>query len=189
MRFSYNERKAAQMAARLLRAGGGRLDVIVLMKLMYLCDRRALIERGLPITGAFMVSMRQGPVLSEVLDDINDGQRPAIFGGGGAWNEFVQDRDGYAVTVVDGATSTDELSRFETRVIDEVFAEFGGIGKWDLVRLTHELPEWRDPGRSSLPIQPEEILRSAGKAAEEIEAIVDAAEGAWFVERMVKSAS
>ena len=52
MRFAFDKHKAGQMAARILGAGDGQRDVIELIKLMYLCDRQALLDRGLPITGA-----------------------------------------------------------------------------------------------------------------------------------------
>lgn len=188
MRFVFNERKAAQTAARLLRAAGGKLDVIVLIKLMYLGDRRALAERGLPITGAYMVSMPYGPVLSEVLDDINLGKRPPGRGDGGEWYQFVSEREGQSVRAVKGADSTDQLSRYELRIIDETFEEFGGIPMWDLVDLTHELPEWHNPGRSAKPIPPEEILRHVGKSDEQIEAATADAEDFWLVNRLLLSA-
>lgn len=184
MRFPFNERKAAQMAARLLRSAGGQLDVIVLVKLMYLCDRRALVERGLPVTGAYMVSMPWGPVLSEVLDDINLGQRPQAYGGGQEWQKFVAERVGNMLRVVPNAESTDQLSRYELRIIDETYEEFGRISKWNLVNLTHDLPEWHDPGRSSSPIPPEEILRAEGRSEVDIEAAAGNAEDFWFMSKL-----
>ena len=187
MRFPFNERKAAQMAARLLRAAGGELDVIVLVKLMYLCDRRALVERGLPITGAYMVSMPWGPVLSEVLDDINLGRRPEAYGDGSEWQQFVCERVGNVVRVVTGANSTDQLSRYELRVTDEIFGEFGPIPKWDLVNWTHDLPEWDDPGRSSRPIAPERILRAEGRSEADIEATASDAEDFWIMSRIAQA--
>ena len=184
MRFPFNERKAAQMAARLLQSAGGQLDVIVLIKLMYLCDRRALVDRGLPITGAYMVSMPWGPVLSEVLDDINLGERPEAYGDGHEWQQFVGERIGNVVKAISGADSTDQLSRYELRVIDETFAEFGSIPTWDLVDLTHDLPEWEDPGRSSRPILPETILRAEGRSDEDIDAVAGNAEDFWLMSRI-----
>ena len=178
MRFAFDERKAGQMAARLLRAAGGRRDVIELVKLMYLCDRQALIDRGLPITGAYMVSMRWGPVLSEVLDEINLGKRP---GDGSDWQQYVTQRDHNSVAVASNVECIDRLSRYEIRVIDQVIDKYGHTPKWDLVSLTHELPEWRDPGRSSNPIDPEDILRAAGRTEEDVRVATEHAESLWFL--------
>ena len=181
VRFPFNERKTAQAAAQMLRVAGGELDYIVLIKLLYLCDRRALVDRGLPITGDRMVAMPWGPVLSGVLDDINLGKRPISILDGTAWYEYIAEPEGYAVRVNKGATETDELSKYELRIIHETFEEFGAIPKWDLVGLTHDLPEYHDPDGSSFPISPEDILRAEGKSDDDIAAANDIADDFWFL--------
>ena len=189
MRFAFDERKAGQMAARLLRAAGGRRDVIKLVKLMYLCDRQALLDRGLPITGAYMVSMPWGPVLSEVLDEINLGKRPDSPHDGSDWPQYVTQRDHNSVAAVSNVECADRLSRYEIRVIDQIIGIYGQIPKWDLVSLTHDLPEWKDPGRSSTPINPEDILRAAGRTEEDIRVASEHAESLWFLSTVNKPAT
>ena len=49
MEFFFDERKAAQAASVLLERHGGSMPYIKLIKLLYLADREALIESGLPI--------------------------------------------------------------------------------------------------------------------------------------------
>jgi hypothetical protein len=71
----------------------------------------------------------------------------------------------------------DELSTAEEELIDEVFDEHGGKNRWDLVRYTHDLPEWQDPGGSSIPIAYRDILKAAGKTEAEIVAALHEAEG------------
>ena len=61
MTVTYREDKATQAAARLLRLAGGKLNHMKLMKLLYLADRRALIQWGRPITFDWYVSMPHGP--------------------------------------------------------------------------------------------------------------------------------
>lgn len=70
MRWIYNPLKAAQAAAHLLQLHHGSMNVMVLVKLLYLADRQALVESGYPITCAAMVSMPHGPVLSQIYDAI-----------------------------------------------------------------------------------------------------------------------
>ena len=41
-----------------------------LVKLIYLIDRMSLDRRGIPAVGGDYLSMRNGPVTSEVLDEI-----------------------------------------------------------------------------------------------------------------------
>ena len=59
--FVFNERKTAQAAARLLKLHGGKMDYRLLLNLMYLADRQALTETGLPISGDSYVSMDLEP--------------------------------------------------------------------------------------------------------------------------------
>src|SRR4051812_27718977 len=70
----FREDKTTQAAALLLKWAGGRMNYMKLIKLLYLADRTALLRWGRPITFARPISMRHGPVLSEVLDLINEGQ-------------------------------------------------------------------------------------------------------------------
>ena len=66
MKFMFDERKAAQAAAYILRINGGRMQSNKLNAMMYLANRQSLIERGHPITGGTMLSLDQGPVIGEV---------------------------------------------------------------------------------------------------------------------------
>ena len=177
MRFRFNQRKAAQAAAYLLGRHEGRLNYMKLIKLMYLADRRVLIERGRMITGDHMVSMPHGPVLSTILNLITEDDEEV-----GIWSEYVGPPSGYEVCLKKSNAETDELSRYELRVLDEIDAEFGPLGKWVLRDVTHELPEWVDPNGSSLPIEPQTILRQAGRSSEEIHQLTSDAEDVFFMD-------
>lgn len=168
--FAFHERKAAQAAARLLRRHGGEMEYFKLIKLMYLADRRTFIETGLPITGARMASLEHGPILSDVYDLIKEEEA-----GDGSWNAYVNPRTGYRVSWT-GREDESDLSEGEREVLDEVHAEFGGKHWWHLRDETHKLREWRDPGKSSLPIDPGEILKSAGVSDLDLEVVTAEAE-------------
>ena len=161
MQFVFDERKAAQAAAHLLHRHGGPMPYIKLIKLLYLADRRAFIETGHPITGDRLVSLDNGPVLSNVLDLIRQTGRR----GPSAWREYVSAPEGYAVTAAcppELDEADDELSEYDRSLLDAVFGEFGETNQWDLVAYTHTLPEWADPQGSSSAIDPKVILESAG---------------------------
>ena len=49
--FKFDERKAAQVAGRLISQGGGEMNYMALLKLLYLIDREALLRWGKTITG------------------------------------------------------------------------------------------------------------------------------------------
>ncbi len=170
----FNERKAAEAAAHLLRmAPGHRMPYISLIKFLYLADRRALIETGFPITGDQMVAMPHGPVLSRIYDDIAHGpQQPEAH----SWFDFVSAPQNYNVELVQEPPEAGELSDYEIDILKALFEELGHMDKWALVELTHELPEWRDPGGSMIPIEPADILRLQGLPPEEIEAKIAEAE-------------
>lgn len=172
MRFLFNERRAAQAAAYLIKLNGKPINYMVLIKLLYFADRESLIHVGRPITGDRMFSMKNGPVLSAILDLINMGRRDHAS----IWFEYISEPTGYDVDLVRKDPDRDELSEYELRVLEDVFAAYGKMWKWDLVELTHKLPEWQDPGWSRVLIDPEDILGSAGKSDEEVKRIRQDAE-------------
>lgn len=174
MQFVFEHRKAAEAAAFLLKRHGGRLNYTALIKLLYIADRRAFLDSGLPITGDYMVSMDNGMVLSGVYDLImGRKQHPD-------WSRYVS-RDSYDVKLADENPSNKHLSRYELRIIEEVDQEFGHLHWGKLCDLTHEFPEWHDPNGSSTGIDHVEILRSQKKSKEEIEDIFKDAEELFFL--------
>jgi len=185
MRFIFDERKAAQAAAYLLQRHGGHLNYMKLIKLLYLADRRALVDRGLPITGDRMVSMQKGPVLSGVLDLINwgsiDEQSP--------WLEYISPPSDYEVHVLNPDAECKALSRYEKGLLVEIDERFGEFDRWSLVRYTHTLPEWRDPKGSSFPIDPADILRLENRPEKEITEFKEEAEEALFLEFLMVRAA
>lgn len=184
--FPFNERKTAQAAAHLLNFCGGELPYISLIKMLYLADRRTLVEIGQPITGARPVSMPYGPVLSEVLTLIDMGKEPnpPTKGAGDAWFELISPPSNYMVRAQSGHPDDNELSDYELEVLKEVADIYGKIDKWDLVKLTHGLPEWENPYGSVRAIDPRTILQSAGKPDDAIERIAAEAESLLFLSQL-----
>lgn len=153
----FRERKALQAVAYLLRLAGGRMNYMKLLKLLYLADRAALIERGAPITTDRPVSMRYGPVLSNIYSLIRDQAMP---GAASLFARFIVQKQPYEVAL-EGEPGDGDLSRYEKKVIDRVWREHGEKTQWELVDFTHALPEWVDPESSSVEIRPEQILEGA----------------------------
>lgn len=179
--FRFNERKAAQTAAYLLRKRGGRSTYGQLVKLMYLADRRKLLERGAPITGDSLTAMENGTVLSIALDLMRKGP-PKTGKLGREWEQYVAKRQGIDVEAI--GEGTDELSRYELHLLDAIDAEFGHMSFYQLSDLTHELPEWKEnnPGNSSLPIRPERVLELAGQSEEDIGAADESARAVFAMQ-------
>jgi len=167
MALTFREQPATHAAARLLERSGGALPYMKLLKLLYLADRKALLELGRPITFDRYVSMKHGPVLSQTYDLIVAEEAP---GERSYWREHIAEPRDYTVRLR-GEAPRGALSPAQERVVDEVFAEFGAMDKWKLVAFTHGLPEWQDPHGSSIPIPLRDVLRAGGVDEDEAEAI------------------
>lgn len=169
VRFVFDEHKAATAAARILELNGAPMEYIKLIKLLYLADRRSLVETGYPITGDAMVSMDHGPVLSRVYDSVK------FASGDGPWQRHISAPENYRVRLLE-PTDGLALSEYEEEILSEVFAAYAHL-KWQkLIDVMHELPEWQDPHGSSWPIDARIILREAGKSDEDIEQVASQAE-------------
>lgn len=176
MGLTFRERPATEAAARLLERSGGVLPYMKLLKLLYLADRKALLELGRPITFDRYVSMKHGPVLSQTYDLIVAEEAP---GEHSYWREHISGPNGYRVCL-NGEPPRGALSPAQEQVLDEVFSEFGAMDRWRLVDFTHSLPEWRDPHGSSIPISLRDVLLAGGvdeDAADAIERDLQAEDG------------
>ena len=173
MRFFFDEHRAAQAASILLERSGGTMPYIKLIKLLYLADRAALIETGSPITGDRYVSMTFGPVLSKVLNLI----KQASPREDSIWHRYVRRENFDAVLV--GKAECDLLAEFDVDLLNAIFESYGNWRSWAVVNHTHALPEWTDPGETSIPIDPADILRYAGFSHYELRVALDQAEFAY----------
>lgn len=170
MHLQFRQEKATQAAARLLKLRGGRMSYMKLLKLLYLADRKALIELARPITYDRFVSMPQGPVLSQTYNLMVGEEAPTAPS---YWRQYISEPSNFEVSLLHDPT-TSELSPAQEQILDAVFAEFGKMGRWELVEITHRLPEWKDPHGSSVPISVHELLRGAGLEDDDIAAVDEA---------------
>lgn len=156
---SYNPRKAAQVIAYLAMKEQGCMPVLKAVKLVYLADRESLARFGFPILDEPYVSMPHGPVSSCSYDHINRKNRSDD-----GWHDFLRDRSGHDVAVVDGIVQDDldELSDADIACLDTVWDKFGHMDRWQIRDWTHDranIPEWEDPGGRSQPIPLERVLK------------------------------
>jgi uncharacterized phage-associated protein len=171
MTLRFNEKKATQAAARLLkrRGQGNMMSYTKLIKLLYFADREALLRWGSPITTDAYFAMQRGPVLSRVHDLVTEGASPteAHF-----WEEHIQQCGDHEVRLVNDP-SNGELSEIEEEMLDEIFARYGNLSRWDIVEEAHKLPEWKDKHKqgTAIPIDISDILRAGQKTPRDIEAI------------------
>jgi hypothetical protein len=164
IKFRFNALKAAQTAFKVLSMAGGRLNYMVLVKLLYLADREAIMKLECPITGDRLVSLPHGPILSHVLDLIKNGP---IYEQDEPWFRAISPPSGYDVEKRDNLGDS-ELSNAEEQILLQTFADHGKKTWQELSKFTHELPEWTDPEGSSAPIAFETILLLAGKSQDDL---------------------
>lgn len=157
--FPYNSELAKAIAAEFIQLEGDYINKMKLIKLMYLLDRTAIVEEGYPIIGGKYVSMKLGPVVSPLLNDLNECN----------WTGFLLSESKYDVSLENAVYSSDLISEWLHELIRRIYSEFGNMNKWQLSDYTHDnCPEWSDPGNSSVPI---DIKKIAGNNAAEVDAL------------------
>ena len=182
MPLRYCEERAAQAAARLLKQRGGRMSYLKLLKLMYLADRKALLELGQPITCDLFVSMDKGPVLSRTYELIRD--EPLPNEPPSYWRSLISPPVDYDVRLLGGEAPNDHLSPAHEQILDAIFGEFGEWNRWELVAYTHQLPEFKDPQGSSVPISIQDILLGEGLSKHDVQALLGALEAEARMEQL-----
>jgi uncharacterized phage-associated protein len=184
MVLRFNERRATEAAAKFLKLRGGRMSYLKLIKLLYLLDREALLRWGRPVTTDRYVSMDNGPVVSRIYDLIREEPPP---GTDPVWRHFISPPGNYEVSLT-AEPEIDELSPAEESLIEEIFAQYGKLSRWNLVDLSHGLAEWQDPKGSAIPIEYRDILRAGKKTESEIAAVESELEALAAVEAMLQPA-
>jgi uncharacterized phage-associated protein len=158
----FKVRKAAQVVAYFAIAEGGRINVLKLIKLVYLAEREFVRRYDALILNDRLVSMPHGPVNSmtyNYIDGCEDRRED--------WDRYVSARADHIVAVADPALTADdldELSEAELGVLGDIYAQFRGFNGFQLRDYTHEhCPEWEDPNGSSAPIPVERLLKFLNK--------------------------
>ena len=168
--FRLDVKKAIQAIGVLFRADGvKRMNYMRLLKLLYVADRESLAETGRPITGGPVLAMPRGPVLEHVFALIR-GQHLEMP----MWDTFLR-KERYDLEIVNDP-DVGALSKYEIRKLQEIAEKHANDDEWEMVRLTHQLPEWikNNPGASSKPIPLTDILEALGKGDEAAEIMEEA---------------
>jgi uncharacterized phage-associated protein len=161
----FSQEKATASAAFLLRLRGGQMSYLKLIKLLYLADREALHRWGFNITTDRYVSMEHGPVVSHIYNLITIEEPNNQF-----WAKYITPPLGvYEVALTTGDIPEDQLSPAEEKLLTEIYEKYGSWNRWKVRDYTHNLPEWKDPGNSSLPIPVQDILKAQGESDKEVE--------------------
>ena len=166
MNFHFNLGKATEAACLLLERAGGQINIMKLVKLLYLLDRLSLDRRGTPVVGGDYLSMRNGPVTSEVLDLINAGR---LMGEKDRrWEQCISDRTNHEIRL-EQMPSREHLSDAEVILLDEIWVENGDKNQWQLVEWCHaHCTEWMPVTNGCAPIAVEQVGIALGKNAVQV---------------------
>lgn len=142
MNFRFNIHKATEASLQFIARSGGCINVMKLIKLIYLLDRLSIQRRGVPVVGGVYFSMRNGPVTGELLDLVNAGELAGESDS--RWDELFSDRKDHEIAMRPSVQPEREyLSDFEITLIDEINAEHGEKDQWQLRDWCHErCGEW-----------------------------------------------
>ena len=173
MTFRFNARKATEVASLLIQSEGGKMNVMKLVKMVYLLDRLSIARRGIPVVGGVYYSMRNGPVTSELLDVINAGR--LADESDCSWEQFISSRNGHEVVLVDQAP-VEFVSDSEIMLIAEIYKEHGQKDQWQIRDWCHQnCGEWTPLQAGRERIQVEEIAVNVGKSESEARRISEEA--------------
>ncbi len=164
--FCFDVTKATEVACQFLKREGGSINIMKLVKLVYLLDRLSVARRGIPVVGGAYFSLPNGPITSEFVDLINSG---GLWGVQNCrWEEFISDRQNHEVAMIADA-SRGHLSDSEIELIDAIYQEHGGKDQWQLRDWCHEhCEEWTPLGEGRERIDLDRIARALGKTQEQI---------------------
>lgn len=186
--FLFNEKKLTEATIFfLLQTKHNTINILKLMKLLYLTERKSFEMFHTPIIGDSLVSMKNGPVLSLTLDRINHGSEKKTY-----WDQFISDRKDHDLALkVDVPIQSDddllELSDNDITVLKQIWFEFGDKNQWDLVDYTHDFcPEWRNPGSSMYPIGYKDLFKALNFSQELSNEIIDQLESQAYINQSVQ---
>lgn len=157
----FNVRKAAQVAAFFAIQERGEINILKLIKLIYMADRKFMERYDVPILHDQLVSMPHGPVNSLTYDYASGTEEDD------EWDEFLVDRARHMIGIARPElceADLDELSRAELGVLSEVWRELGHMDRYQIRDHTHDVcREWENPHGSSHPIPYSRVFKYLGK--------------------------
>jgi uncharacterized phage-associated protein len=157
------------------------MDVYTLVKLIYILDRETYKRWGYAVTFDDYASLPFGPVPSKTYDLLK-------FETENEWAKHLH-RKGSMVVLSDFDYMTNKrhskLSRAIKALIIELYQKYANLSFDQLVKITHNYPEYEDPQGSSRYIVVETLLRAAVRDSEtEVQLILQKFRGRAAHEKM-----
>ena len=159
----FSSEKILQEIVYLLSLNDNRMNLLKLMKELYLVDRASIEERDTSVSGDVFYSMPHGPVLSQTLNMLND----LVNNNWGEYLDAVESKY-YPDIQLKKEIVYDRLSNKDKEYINFISKKFKNYAPKQLEEYTHTLPEWVDPNGSSKKIRYKDVMLALGKSEEEI---------------------
>jgi uncharacterized phage-associated protein len=137
MSFAFSSRKALQITAYVVSKRRRPTTKLELMKLLYFADRLSIQRHRHPITGDRHCALPHGPVVSRILDLINENAIRDLA----LWTDAIE-VDKSNILHIKQDPGCDELSECEIELLDEIIRTYGPLSAKQLYDRAHLLPEW-----------------------------------------------
>jgi uncharacterized phage-associated protein len=166
MSFVFCANRAVQASAYIINHRARQTTKLELVKLLYFADRLSIQKQGCPITGDDLYALDHGPIVSRILDLINDSpltsSRDRVI-----WSSNIEIGQDH-VLYVKHDPGNDELSEYEIELLDEILRKYGHLTASQLIHEAHELPEWIKchVDGASKPILLSEIAKAVGRESD-----------------------
>ena len=161
----YSSDKILQEIIYLLSLNNKRMNLLKLMKELYLIDRTSIDERDTSVSGDVFYSMPHGPILSQTLNMLYDLVN-------NKWGDYLDTISAkfYPDIQIKQEADFDRLSPKDKSYIKTISEKFKNFTPKELENFTHTLPEWVDPKGGSKKIRYRDVMLALGKSEEEISA-------------------
>lgn len=160
----FNATKILQEIIYLLHMNNDRMNLLKLMKELYLIDRLSISERDTSVSGDSFYSMPHGPILSATLNLLNSLTHNSF----GEYLEAIETKR-FPDISIKKTIDFDLLSEKEKEYIQNISDSFKNFSAKEIENYTHELPEWEDPKGSSKKIKFRDIMKALGSTESEIQ--------------------
>lgn len=136
----FDYRKAVQCLNYLAEKGGGRINKMKAIKLVWLADRLHLRLYGRPVLIDQYMAMKFGPVQSGLKDLAEDKQEFLAEEESAYRNEYLRLEEHTVLSKK--SPDFDVFSESEQQALQSVYDHFGTLDQFALAELSHRYPEW-----------------------------------------------
>lgn len=122
----------------------GKVDKIHLVKLMYLADKYHIMSYGRTITEDDFYAFPHGPAGSKTID-VLEYDSCVLQEYMNRAKELIEtdDEKEFKLNEESKINDFEMISESDIEALDFAIANFGKMDKWDVVKYTHELKEWK----------------------------------------------